>query len=161
MQVAVVEQQPWEYVEYKFFAMWVFAPGIAARNLDSHVAEPEDVANDALCVEQMWSSLREAINAETEEAAGSKEEISMVGLAAYITLKSCKTQSDVENLLHDEFTAVQELVTWEQPITEDDLSAPDDLGGQETEESMKKDLWEVIYQANRQDGDSEFGVWTK
>ena len=78
--------------------------------------------------------------------------MSMVGLAAYMTLKSGKAQSDVENVLHDEFTAVQELATWEQPMTEDGLWAPEDLGGQETEEAMKEDLWEAVCQANRQDG---------
>ena len=153
LQVAVVEQQPWEYVEYKLFAMWVSARlelQLAALVRTFH--EPEDVADDALRVEQTWSNLREAINAEMEEAAGSKEEMSMVGLAAYMTLKSGKAQSDVENVLHDEFTAVQELATWEQPMTEDGLWAPDDLGGQETEEAMKEDLWEAVCQANRQDG---------
>ena len=37
-------------------------------------------------------------------------------------------------------------------MTEDGLWAPDDLGGQETEEAMKEDLWEAVCQANRQDG---------
>ena len=102
LQVAVVEQQPWEYVEYKLFAMWVSARlELQLAALVRTLHEPEDVADDALRVEQTWSSLREAINTETEEAAGSKQEMSMVGLSAYMTLKSGKAQSDVENVLHE------------------------------------------------------------
>eukprot|EP00435_Cladocopium_sp_Y103_P012057 s75_g3.t1 len=37
-------------------------------------------------------------------------------------------------------------------MIEDGLWAPEDLGGQQTEEAMKEDLWEAVCQANRQDG---------
>eukprot|EP00435_Cladocopium_sp_Y103_P010659 s3940_g2.t1 len=133
--------------------MWVSAPlelQLAAVVRTLH--EPADVADDAVRVEQIWTSLREAINNETEEAVGSKQAMSMAALAAYLTLKSGKSRADVENILHDEFTAVQELATWEEPMTEDGLCAPEDLGGQQTEEAMKEDLWEAVCQANRQDG---------
>ena len=58
--------------------------------------------------------------------------MNMLALVAYMTLKSGKSQSDVENVLHDEFTAVQEVATWEEPMTEDGLWAPEDLSGQQT-----------------------------
>eukprot|EP00435_Cladocopium_sp_Y103_P054027 s145_g17.t1 len=76
---------------------------------------------NAVRVEQIWTSLREAVSNETEEAVGSKQAMSMAGLAAYLTLNSGQPGADVENILHDEFTAVQELATWEEPMTEDGL----------------------------------------
>ena len=122
--MAVVEQQPWGHVEHKLFAMWVSARlklqlAVLVRTLH----EPGDVTDDAVRVEQTCSSLREAINNETEEAVGSKQVMNMPALVAHMTLKSGKSQSDVENVLHDEFTAVQELATWEEPMTEDGLWA--------------------------------------
>ena len=55
--MAVVEQQPWGHVEYTLFAMWVSARlELQLAALVRTLHEPEDVADDAVRVEQTWSS---------------------------------------------------------------------------------------------------------
>eukprot|EP00435_Cladocopium_sp_Y103_P049427 s1595_g14.t3 len=154
LQVAVVEQKPWDLLEYKLFAMWVSARlelQLAARVRLMH--EPGEVADDAARVEQTWASLRAAIGEETQECVGSVQEMHMVALAEYLTMKSSGLgRPEIENILHDELTAVQELATWEQPLTEEGFWSPEDLAGQQSEDAMKDDLWQAVCQANMQDG---------
>ena len=54
----------------------------------------------------------------------------------------------MENILHDEFTAVQELASWEEPLVSEGLWSPEDLGGQQTEQELKEDLWGAVCKAN-------------
>ena len=61
------------------------------------------------------------MNDETEKVVGSKQAMSMSALAACMTLKSGKPRPDVDNILHDEFTAVQDLATWEHPMNKESL----------------------------------------
>ena len=55
---------------------------------------------------------------------------------------------EVENILHDELTAVQELASWEEPLVSDGLWSPEDVAGQQTEAELKDELWEAVCAAN-------------
>ena len=54
----------------------------------------------------------------------------------------------VEEVLLDELTAVQELASWQEPLTSVGLWSPEDLAGQQTETTMKDDLWQALESAN-------------
>ena len=178
LEVHVVEQTPWERVERKLFAMWMScnlelqmaaevrllhepqeeAPsasdgvGMSLRTTDntSENQEPGDSAGMSLRtarhtrevprlqeverVEALWTNLRAAMKS---------------SLASYLSLQlNNKTVEEAENILHDEFTAVQELASWEEPLVSEGLWSPEDLGGQQTEQELKEDLWDAVCKAN-------------
>ena len=54
----------------------------------------------------------------------------------------------VEEVLLDELTVVQELASWQEPLTSVGLWSPEDLAGQQTETTMKDDLWQALESAN-------------
>ena len=54
----------------------------------------------------------------------------------------------VEEVLLDELTAAQELASWQEPLTSVGLWSPEDLAGQQTETTMKDDLWQALESAN-------------
>ena len=43
----------------------------------------------------------------------------------------------IESILHDEFTAVQELASWEEALVSNGLWSPEDLAGKQTEAELK------------------------
>ena len=58
----------------------------------------------------------------------------------------------VEQILHDELTAVQELAAWEdQPLVAEGFWAPEDLSAQQTQQEMHEDLWKALQDAHRSD----------
>ena len=54
----------------------------------------------------------------------------------------------MEQILHDELTAVQELASWEEPLVSEGLWSPEDAAGEQTEMELKEDLWEAVCAAN-------------
>ena len=42
----------------------------------------------------------------------------------------------------------QELASWEEPLVSEGLWSPEDLGGQQTEQELKEDLWGAVCKAN-------------
>ena len=123
LQVHVVEQTPWEKIERSLFAMWM------SSSLDLHMAaqvrllhEPEEVLDAAERVDMLWNRLREAMDLETSDVVGGPNDLYLTTLASYLTSKvEGKGVQDVENILHDEFTAVQELASWEEPLVAEGL----------------------------------------
>ena len=58
----------------------------------------------------------------------------------------------VEQILHDELTAVQELAAWEdQPLVPEGFWPPEDLSAQQTQQEMQDDLWNALLDAQRSD----------
>ena len=150
LQVQVVEQEPWERIEKKLFVMWM------STSLELEMAskvrllhEPEMAEDDAQRVQGLWDNLRAAMDEQCAEAIGGPEDLKLTTLAGYLSLKFHeKVSSDVEKILYDELTAVQELASWEEPLVSDGLWSPEDLAGHQTEADLKDDLWESICQAN-------------
>ena len=114
----------------------------------------EEVGNDipmqeAERVEKIWVSLRAAMEEAVPGEVGGQQDLVFTSLAAYLMLHlQNKTLEEVENILHDEFTAVQELASWEEPLVSEGLWSPEDLAGQPTEEELKEDLWDAVCKAN-------------
>ena len=114
----------------------------------------EEVGNDIPMqevkrVEKIWVSLRAAMGEEFPGEVGGQQDLVFTSLAAYLTMRlQNKTLEEVENILHDEFTAVQELASWEEPLVSEGLWSPEDLAGQPTEEELKEDLWDAVCKAN-------------
>ena len=100
-------------------------------------------------VEALWNSLRAAMEDKFPGDVGGKDDLVFSSLASYLSLQlKNKTVEEVENILHDEFTAVQELASWEEPLVSEGLWSPEDLGGQQTEQELKEDLWDAVCKAN-------------
>ena len=100
-------------------------------------------------VEALWTNLRAATEAKFPGDVGGKDDLVFSSLASYLSLHlKNKTIEEVENILHDEFTAVQELASWEEPLVSEGLWSPEDLGGQQTEQELKEDLWDAVCKAN-------------
>ena len=100
-------------------------------------------------VEALWTNLRAAMEAKFPGDVGGKDDLVFSSLASYLSLHlKNKTIEEVENILHDEFTAVQELASWEEPLVSEGLWSPEDLGGQQTEQELKEDLWDAVCKAN-------------
>ncbi len=58
----------------------------------------------------------------------------------------------VEQILHDELTAVQELAAWtDQPLVPEGFWSLGDLSAQQTQEEMQDDLWNALEDARRSD----------
>ena len=150
LQVQVVDQAPWERIEKKLFAMWMSTSlelQMAAKVRLLH--EPEMAEDDAQRVQCLWDNLRAAMNEQCADQIGGPEDLMLTTLAGYLSLKfDEKSSSDVEKILYDELTAVQELASWEEPLVSDGLWSPEDLAGHQTEADLKDDLWESICQAN-------------
>ena len=150
LQVQVVEQEPWERIEKKLFVMWM------STSLELEMAskvrllhEPEMAEDDVQRVQGLWENLRAAMDKQCDESIGGPEDLKLTTLAGYLSLKfQEKISSDVEKILYDELTAVQELASWEEPLVSDGLWSPEDLAGHQTEADLKDDLWESICQAN-------------
>ena len=150
LQVQVVEQEPWERIEKKLFVMWM------STSLELEMAskvrllhEPEMAEDDVQRVQGLWENLRAAMDEQCDESIGGPEDLKLTTLAGYLSLKfQEKISSDVEKILYDELTAVQELASWEEPLVSDGLWSPEDLAGHQTEADLKDDLWESICQAN-------------
>ena len=62
------------------------------------------------------------------------------------------SHDQVEQILHDELTAVQELAAWEdQPLVPEGFWSPEDLSAQQTQQEMHEDLWSALQDAHRSD----------
>ena len=150
LQVHVVEQTPWERVEKKLFAMWMSSSlelQLAAKVRLLH--EPDTTVDAVQRVEALWTNLRGAMDQETADLIGGPEDLLVATLASYLSLKfEDMRPADVEHILHDELTAVQEVASWEEPLVSEGLWSPEDLAGQNTEDDLKEDLWESICKAN-------------
>ena len=53
----------------------------------------------------------------------------------------------VEEVLLDELTVAQELASWQEPLTSVGLWSPEDLADQQTETTVKDDLWQALESA--------------
>ena len=150
LQVQVVEQTPWERIEKKMFAMWMSTSlelQMAAQVRLLH--EPEAAEDGVQRVEGLWENLRAAMDEKCADIVGGPDDLVLGTLAGYLSMQfDDKGVSDVEKILHDELTAVQEIASWEEPLVSDGLWSPEDLAGQQTEADLKDDLWESICQAN-------------
>ena len=150
LQVEVVEQTPWERVERKLFAMWMSCSlelQMAAQVRLWH--EPQDVQDPAERMDVLWQNLRAAMDAKAPDVVGGPADLMLKTLAQYLSLQlSDKSAHEVENILHDELTAVQELASWEEPLVSDGLWSPEDVAGQQTEAELKDELWEAVCTAN-------------
>ena len=150
LQVQVVDQAPSERIEKKLFAMWMSTSlelQMAAKVRLLH--EPAMAENDAQRVQGLWDNLRAAMDEQCADQIGGPKDLMLTTLAGYLCLKSEEiSSSDVEKILYDELTAVQELASWEEPLVSDGLWSPEDLAGHPTEADLKDDLWESICQAN-------------
>ena len=104
---------------------------------------------EAARVEKIWTNLRARMEEKFPGDVGGKDYLEFSTLASYLSshLRN-KTAAEVENILHDEFTAVQELASWEEPLVSEGLWSPEDLAGQPTEEELKEDLWDAVCKAN-------------
>ena len=150
LQVEVVEQTPWERVERKLFAMWMSCSlelQMAAQVRLLH--EPQDVQDPAERMDVLWQNLRAAMDAKAPDVVGGPADLMLKTLAQYLSLQfSDKSVLEVENILHDELTAAQELASWEEPLVSDGLWSPEDVAGQQTEAELKDELWEAVCAAN-------------
>ena len=62
------------------------------------------------------------------------------------------SHDQVEQILHDELTAVQEVAAWEdQPLVAEGFWSPEDLSAQQTQHEMHEDLWSALQDAHRSD----------
>ena len=150
LQVHVIEQSPWEHIERKLFAMWMSTSlelQMAAKLRLLH--EPENSIDAVERIEQMWTHLRQAMEEECADHVGGQNDIVFNTLAAYLSTKfDDKGPLEVEQILHDELTAVQELASWEEPLVSEGLWSPEDAAGEQTEMELKEDLWEAVCTAN-------------
>ena len=102
--------------------------GMPLRTARQRVEVPP--LQEAERVEGLWTNLRAAMEDKFPGDVGGKEDLVFSSLASYLSfhLKN-KTAEEVENILHDEFTAVQELASWEEPLVSEGLWSPEDLLG--------------------------------
>ena len=102
-------KDPWERVERKLFALWMSCSlelQMAAQVRLLH--EPEDVQDPAERVDVLWKNLRAAMHAKAPDVVGGPSDLMFTTLAQYLSLQfSGKNVQEVENILHDELTAVQ------------------------------------------------------
>ena len=139
-------------------SMSLRATGVTAHNIDPKsnmsLRTVGEVGHgppmpEAERVEKLWVSLRRAMEEKFPGEVGGQQDLVFTTLAAYLMLHlGNKTLDEVENILHDEFTAVQELASWEEPLVSEGLWSPEDLAGQPTEEELKEDLWDAVCKAN-------------
>ena len=150
LQVHVIEQSPWEHIERKLFAMWMSTSlelQMAAKLRLLH--EPENSTDAVERIEATWTHLRQAMEEECADHVGGQNDIVFNTLAAYLSSKfDDKGPLEVEQILHDELTAVQELASWEEPLVSEGLWSPEDAAGEQTEMELKEDLWEAVCTAN-------------
>ena len=174
LQTQEVEQQIWKKMEKKLFAMWISAR--LSLQLASQVRllhEPEESDSDADRVQKTWDSLRKKLEDLSLEVGGPDELVTstLVGylVSTYLmsdgSMQHGFVSSDgpvcdqkgmgherVEQILHDELTAVQELAAWsEQPLVPEGFWSPEDLSAQQTQEEMQDDLWNALLDAHRSD----------
>ena len=155
LPVAVVEQEPWERIEYKLFAMWMscsLSLQMAAQVRLLH--EPEEEVDAAEKVQATWRNLRASMLETLQEEPGRHGDLKLSLVAAYLRSRGAAGSrvEDVEAVLHDELTAVQEVASWKEPLVEEGLWTPEDLVGQQTEQDLKEDLWDAVCEANSSGG---------
>ena len=171
LEVQEVQQQIWRKIEKNLFAMWVstrLSLQMAAKVRALH--EPAQSDSDADRVQMTWDSLKAKLG-EVGLDVGGPEELVTESLVGYLVSEHVPVFSDdtcgqqfgsaesthfghdkVEQILHDEFTAVQELGAWEdQPLVPEGFWAPEDLSAQQTQQEMQDDLWNALLDAHRSD----------
>ena len=176
LQTQEVEQQIWKKMEKKLFAMWISAR--LSLQLASQVRflhEPEESGSDADRVQKTWDSLRKKLDDLSLEVGGPDELVtsSLVGYLVSTYTQHGFVSSDgpgfvssdgpacdqknmgherVEQILHDELTAVQEVAAWsEHPLVAEGFWSPEDLSAQQTHDEMQDDLWNALLEAHRSD----------
>ena len=171
LEVQEVQQQIWTKIEKNLFAMWVstrLSLQMAAKVRALH--EPAQSDSDADRVQKTWDSLKAKLG-EVGLDVGGPEELVTESLVGYLVSEHVPVFSDdtcgqqfgsaesthfghdkVEQILHDELTAVQELGAWEdQPLVPEGFWAPEDLSAQQTQQEMQDDLWNALLDAHRSD----------
>ena len=150
LQVTVVEQEVWEFLEYDMFVMWMsnrLQLQLAAVVRGMH--EPEEWESEAERAAGTWKSLRSGMGPDL--LTGGPNQIRFGPLAGYLHLKSAqlqeKTRVEVENILHDEITTVQELASWEEPLVEGGCFAPEDMANAKTEDELHDECWDALHEA--------------
>ena len=177
LEVQEVQQQIWKKIEKRLFAMWIstrLALQLAATVRALH--EPAESDSDADRIEKTWNSLKAKLQ-ELHLDVGGAEDLVTSALVGYLVSAHMTILSDdgsvvaddpmsgglgadrkfgshdqVEQVLHDELTAVQELAAWEdEPLVPEGFWAPEDLSAQQTQQDMQEDLWNALLDAQRSD----------
>ena len=129
--------------------------------------------SDADRIQKTWDSLRQKLEDLSFADVGGPDDLVTSTLVGYLvstylssdhpailgsvfsddpTSGNCPSHDRVEQILHDELTAVQELAAWtEQPLVAEGFWSPEDLSAQQTEEDMQEDLWNALAEAQRSD----------
>ena len=155
LQVAVVEQGPWERIEYGLFAMWMSCSlSVPTADTIKLLHEPGDEVEAGVKVRRTWAALREDMEKKLQEEPGGNGDVKVALLAAYLrsATEDVRSVEVLEDVVKDELTAVQELNAWAEPLVQEGLWAPEDLAGQETGEGLKEDLWDAVCEANSSGG---------
>ena len=155
LQVAVVEQGPWERIEYGLFAMWMSCSlSVPTADTIKLLHEPGDEVEAGVKVRRTWVALREDMEKKLQEEPGGNGDVKVALLVAYLrsATEDVRSVEVLEDVVKDELTAVQELNAWAEPLVQEGLWAPEDLAGQETGEGLKEDLWDAMCEANSSGG---------
>ena len=180
LEVQGVKQEIWKKIEKKLFAMWIstrLCLQLAAQVRALH--EPAESDSDADRVQKTWDSLRNKLEELSFAEVGGPEELVTSTLVGYLVStyvfaddltqqgsvlsddptagraaseRKLTSHDQVEQILHDELTAVQELAAWEdQPLVPEGFWSPEDLSAQQTQQEMQDDLWNALLDAQRSD----------
>ena len=180
LEVQEVKQEIWKKIEKKLFAMWIstrLCLQLAAQVRALH--EPAESDSDADRVQKTWDSLRNKLEELSFAEVGGPAELVTSTLVGYLVStylfaddltqqgsvlsddptaggaaseRKLTSHDQVEQILHDELTAVQELAAWEdQPLVPEGFWSPEDLSAQQTQQEMQDDLWNALLDAQRSD----------
>ena len=155
LEVQEVQQQIWPQIEKRLFAMWISSTLSLQASQVRALHEPPESVSDADRMEKTWCSLRQKLDELDFAAVGGPDELVTSTLVGYLVSQQQCVFSDrpltdqpsmghdqVEQILHDELKAVQELSAWEeQPLTPKGFWSSEDLAGQQTQQEMQEDLW--------------------
>ena len=156
LQVTVVEQQPLDFLDYSLFQLWMAASQDLQLNVQARAAhEPEDVLDPVARSQQTWTSFRKAVrdfdvDIPLGDAAGDSDEETCVEhrrsralrvehvaqyLSSFATVAGDSSHLEV---LKDELTCVQELISWEEPLVSEGFRAPEEMANRSSESDMKE-----------------------
>eukprot|EP00435_Cladocopium_sp_Y103_P046938 s590_g13.t1 len=111
--------------------------------------EPAEWETEADRAAQTWAKLREEMG--QDMLTGGEKQIPFASLAGHLHLQSVhlseKTRVEVESILYDEITSVQELASWEEPLVESGCYAPEDMAHAKTEDELHEECWDALHEA--------------
>ena len=92
-------------------------------------------------VEALWTNLRAAMEEKFPGDVGGKYDLVFSSLASYLSLH---LKNKIARWVH----SCSGVGSWEEPLVSEGLWSPEDLGGQQTEQELKEDLWDAVCKAN-------------